>query len=400
MLQGLSEIFQKEQVGLYRDDGLAVVRDLTDFRAEKLKKRLHKYAKELGLRVEVEGPMAKTEFLDIIMDLSNNIYTPYRKKNSITQYINTGSNHPQNIIKQLPTMISQRISRHSSNLQEFQKVQDHYNKALEQSGHKEKMIYEKEEITKKKRRKRKQIWFNPPFCRSVKTKVKRTFINLVNKHFGNKNPLSKIFNKNTINISYSCMPSINKFINSHNNKILSKTKPTDDTKPCNCRKDPCPLKPVNKSCNTESVVYKAHVETNDETRTYIGLTGNEFKKRWYRHKESLNKERYKDDTELSKHIWKLKENNITYNLKWDIMKKVKKIKNGAKSCRLCLTEALEIMKNRENPLNKRNEVMGACRHRNKFTLRNWQTEKEKKIIEENNKKKAKEKEQHKTRRKP
>ena len=189
-------------------------------------------------------------------------------------------------------------------------------------------------------------------------------------------------------------------IKSHNNKILKKTKEKEETKPCNCRKDPCPLKPVKTSCNVESVVYKAYVETNDEKRTYIGLTGNEFKKRWYRHKESLTKEKYKDDTELSKYIWKLKEQNTKYNLKWDILKRVSKIENGAKTCRLCLTEALEIMKNRENPLNKRNEIMGACRHRNKFTLRKWQTEKEKNIIEENKKKMAKEKYRHKTRRKP
>ena len=391
MLHGLSDILKKEQVGLYRDDGLAVIEHLTDFKAEKLKVRLHKFAKELGLRLEIEGPMTKTVFLDITMDLNKNTYGPYRKKNSITQYINTGSNHPHNIIRQLPNMISRRISSRSSNLQEFQKAEDHYNKALEQSGHKEKVAYEQKKTKAKKRNKRKAIWFNPPFCRSVKTNVKRTFINLVNRHFGDKNPLSKIFNKNTINCSYSCMPSIDRVINHHNKKILKETKTKGETKPCNCKKEPCPLKPVDKSCNTESVIYKAYVETLEEKRTYIGLTGNEFKKRWYRHKESLTKEKYKDDTELSKYIWKLKGKNIKYNLKWDIMKTVNKIQNGGRDCRLCLTEALEIMKNRENPLNKRNEIMGACRHRNKFTLRKWQTEKEKTIIEENKKKKAKEK---------
>ena len=186
------------------------------------------------------------------------------------------------------------------------------------------------------------------------------------------------------------MTNMIRIINSHNRKILQENKKEkEQIKPCNCRKEPCPLKQVQKSCNTESVIYKALVTTEKEKRTYIGLTGNEFKKRWYRHKESMTKEKYKEDTELSKYIWGLKENNIKYNLKWDILKKVAKLKNGSRACRLCLTEALEIMENKDNPLNKRNEIMGTCRHRTKFTLRKWVTKKEEKIIEENKKKKGK-----------
>ena len=322
------------------------------------------------------------------MDLKNNTYAPYRKPNSITQYINTGSNHPRNIIQGLPQMISKRITNRSINLDEFVKVKDHYNNALERSGHKEKIEY-KENNSTKNRRRRKTIWYNPPFCRGVKTNIKRNFINLVNKHFGKGHPLHKIFNKNTINLSYSCMGNMERLINSHNRKILQDNKDNRGIKPCNCRKEPCPLKEVKKSCNTVSVIYKAHVVTKDETKTYIGLTGNEFKKRWYRHKESMTKAKYKEDTELSKYIWNLKEANKNYHLKWDIIKPVSKTKNGSKTCRLCLTEALEIMKNRDNPLNKRNEIMGTCRHRNKFSLRKWTTEKEKKAIEEHKKKNAK-----------
>ena len=185
------------------------------------------------------------------------------------------------------------------------------------------------------------------------------------------------------------MGNMERVINSHNRTILLGKKNNKETKPCNCKKEPCPLKPAKTSCNTESVIYKAHVTTGNEKRTYIGLTGNEFKKRWYRHKESITKEKYKDDTELSKYIWNLKENNKKYNLQWEIMKRVTKAQNGSKACRLCLTEALEITRNKDNPLNKRSEIMGACRHRTKFTLRKWTTESEKKIIKEIKKKKAK-----------
>ena len=83
--------------------------DLSNFKTEKLKVQLHKYAKNIGLSLEIEGPIARTDFLDITLDLERNTYSPYRKKNAITQYIDIGSNHPQNILQQIPRMIRKDI---------------------------------------------------------------------------------------------------------------------------------------------------------------------------------------------------------------------------------------------------------------------------------------------------
>ena len=46
------------------------------------------------------------------------------------------------------------------------------------------------------------------------------------------------------------------------------------------------------------------------------------------------------------------------------------MKNGNQMCRLCLTEANMIIKNKTG-LNKRNEIFNKCRHQNKFLLKNW-----------------------------
>ena len=77
---------------------------------------------------------------------------------------------------------------------------------------------------------------------------------------------------------------------------------------CNCRnKDNCPLKG---NCQISSVVYQATISTaTGESYSYIGLTENEFKKRWYGHSQSFNNPKYRLSTELSKLIWELKENN-------------------------------------------------------------------------------------------
>ena len=214
------------------------------------------------------------------------------------------------------------------------------------------------------------IWFNTPFCRTVKTKIARNFIALIEKHFHKTNPLKKIFNRNTINISYSCMQNIDKIINAHNRKILQRKLPKDNIKSCNCRKFKCPLENTNKSCRTDSVVYKATVRTKEDIKFYIGLTGNEFKTRYYKHRSDFAIIKNKENTELSKYIWKLKSNKTEYEISWKIIKKVGQIKNGNKICRLCIAEAMEIMKNRKGQLNKRSEIMNKCRHKNKFLLSN------------------------------
>ena len=52
---------------------------------------------------------------------------------------------PPNIKKQLPKMISSRLSRNSYSLQEFDKTIPEYQLALEKSRYREKLTYVKEE---------------------------------------------------------------------------------------------------------------------------------------------------------------------------------------------------------------------------------------------------------------
>ena len=74
----------------------------------------------------------------------------------------------------------------------------------------------------KRRRQRNIIWFNPPFSKSVKTNIARNFLQLLDKHFPPTSRLHKIFNRNTVKVSYSCMPNVKSVISRHNNHILSK----------------------------------------------------------------------------------------------------------------------------------------------------------------------------------
>ena len=69
------------------------------------------------------------------------------------------------------------------------------------------------------------------------------------------------------------------------------------------------------TCNVESIIYQAKVTSQTTRETYIGLCDTLFKLRYRNHTSSFRNERCRNATELSKHVWKLKDQNIQYNKK-------------------------------------------------------------------------------------
>ncbi|PIK53180.1 hypothetical protein BSL78_09933 [Apostichopus japonicus] len=119
------------------------------------------------------------------------------------------------------------------------------------------------------------------------------------------------------------------------------------------------------------IIYKAEVKTIDNCKTYIGLTEPPFKLRYGNHKMSLNHEKHQNATELSKHIWQLKQNNQPFTINWSIASRAKAYSNESKRCNLCLTEKLIIINtDKRTLLNKRPELISKCRHENKFYINN------------------------------
>ena len=99
----------------------------------------------------------------------------------------------------------------------------------------------------------------------------------------------------------------------------------------------------------------AYVTSTDDnsTQTYIGVTANNFKTRYRNHLKSLRNEKYKHETELSKHVWNLKKENRQFSIRWAIVKQLPAGRNGKRNCTLCLEEKLMIMKGRsKNILNR------------------------------------------------
>ena len=67
------------------------------------------------------------------------------------------------------------------------------------------------------------IWFNPPFSQNVRTNITKLFHCLIDKHFPKSHKLHKIFNRNNLKVSYSCIMNMANIIKSHNQKVLMKT---------------------------------------------------------------------------------------------------------------------------------------------------------------------------------
>ena len=86
--------------------------------------------------------------------------------------------------------------------------------------------------SKRQTRKIQIIWFNPTYSANVKTNVVEIFMRLVDKHFPHHHKYYKLFNRNDIKLSYSCMRSMNNVIRKHNSKIMKDLAPST-TKTCN-----------------------------------------------------------------------------------------------------------------------------------------------------------------------
>ena len=155
----------------------------------------------MGFEIEISSNIKIVNFLDVTLDLSSNSYKPFIKPNQNPSYINVNSNHPKNIIKQIPKAVNLRIGKLSANEKIFKESSKKYIDALKNSGFKEDFRYLKENITneiardnnnynqKNKNRKRKIIWFNPPFCKLANIDVGKYFLRLIDKHFKQDNIL-------------------------------------------------------------------------------------------------------------------------------------------------------------------------------------------------------------------
>ena len=269
----------------------------------------------------IETNLKSVRFLDAEFDLRTNSYRPFRKPGSQLLYVNRKSNHPPSVLKQIPNGVAKRLSDISSSEEIFRKSAPEYQEALRKSGYTEELRYEKSGNQRRRKRRRNIIWYNPPFSANVKTNVGILFLSLIRTHFHKNHRYHKIFNMNTIKVSYSCVRNVASIIRGHNVSVLRKEKPP--TRNCSC--PPRTVCPLDNQCLEKNIVYEGTVTSVEggTERDYVGLTSNEWKKRLAVHNQCINHRKHANRCELSKYIWDLKDQSNEYVLKWRILQKVR-----------------------------------------------------------------------------
>ena len=107
------------------------------------------------------------------------------------------------------------------------------------------------------------------------------------------------------------MVNMENLIRQNNARVLKNQEHTEK-RSSNCKvKDNCPL---DGKCLRECIVYQANVITNNKYKEHFGTAEGEFKVRYNNCAMSFRHNRRVNDTELSKYLRKLKEENVDYNL--------------------------------------------------------------------------------------
>ena len=81
------------------------------------------------------------------------------------------------------------------------------------------------------------------------------FLKLVDKHFPPSNKLHKIFNRNTIKVSYSCIKNMERIIKGHNNALLNKKEILNEKTTENCKCKQKNNSPMSVSCLSKKMWY-------------------------------------------------------------------------------------------------------------------------------------------------
>ena len=146
----------------------------------------------------------------------------------------------------------------------FEEIAPYHEQYLSNCGYNEKLTYRDPappNLIRKRKRQRNILWFNPLYSKAVKTKIGKFIFQLIRKHFPKEHKFRKIFNRNTLKLSYSCMPNIKTKINAHNREILRSIQ-SKNAKNGNCQQNEnCPM---NGACLQEILVYYPTISPDDK----------------------------------------------------------------------------------------------------------------------------------------
>ena len=106
ILNEITPIIGSSNIGLYRDDGLGVIKQSAGTLIERKKKQIIEKISQIGFDIVIDIGSTTSNFLDISLNLTLNNYCPFTKPNAKIIYIKNGSNHPKIVRKNIRRNIS------------------------------------------------------------------------------------------------------------------------------------------------------------------------------------------------------------------------------------------------------------------------------------------------------
>ena len=165
MLHLIGKKYESKNIGLYRDDGLAVFKNVSGPASGKIKKQLQSLFNQKDLQIIIECNLKVVNYLDVTFNLNDGSYRPYQNPNGETYNIHIQSDQPPSITKQLSRSIEKHLSQLSSSKDIFYKTAPYYEQQLTSCGYNEKLTYQQQGEKNKNIRKNRKcniIWFNSP----------------------------------------------------------------------------------------------------------------------------------------------------------------------------------------------------------------------------------------------
>ena len=204
-------------IGLYRYDGLAIS-NTTPRDTENIKKEICRVFNHNGLRITIEANKQTINFLDITFNLKK---TPTSPSQSLTPHYKTSTaratTHQPPQITYPPASTkdchSFHLTKHPSTKQKKKKHSTNADTSILYTTNQPRLT------TEKTGNGTTYSGTTPPFSKNVSTNIGHRFLALVDKHFPKDHKLRKIFNRNTIKISYSCMNNTKQVIYNYNKRI-------------------------------------------------------------------------------------------------------------------------------------------------------------------------------------
>ena len=102
-------VINNNDIGLYRDDGLAVLKNRSLCQANRFANQLTAIFQDIGLKITTKICSKVINFLDVTFNIDTGTYKPFMKPNNRILYVNKHSNHPNNIITRIQSIQDYRI---------------------------------------------------------------------------------------------------------------------------------------------------------------------------------------------------------------------------------------------------------------------------------------------------